>query len=105
MNGMLIGEGQHGVSWLATLEKSNSGQVEALCGPPTEVYKGNLARLGKDEFLFVELIKRAEPSARHLFEELSEEWMDLDADRQEELKFLLIDDWGRRGYWSAYAEG
>ena len=38
------------------------------------------------------LIKRVEPSARHLFEELSEEWMNLEADRGEELKFLPIDE-------------
>ena len=54
---------------------------------------------------FVELIKRVEPSARHLFEELFEEWMDLDADRREELKFLLIDDRRQQGFLVAYAEG
>ena len=49
-----VGEGQHGASSLTTLEKSDIGQVKALCGPPTEVYKCNLAGFAKDESPFVD---------------------------------------------------
>ena len=41
VDGMLVGEGQRGVSSLATLK--------ALCGPLAEVYKGSLVGFGKDK--------------------------------------------------------
>ena len=50
-------------------------------------------------------MKKIEPSARHLFKELSKKWMDLDVIKREKLKFLLIKDRGQQGFLIAYAEG
>ena len=48
--------------------------------------------LGEDKPLFQELFKKVEPSARHLFVELTREWMTLDLGRKEEFRLLLLDE-------------
>ena len=64
-----------------------------------------LLDLGCIECLFGELLKGVEPSSKPLLRELKKEWRTLDADRREEFRSLLIDEWDRRGFLVKSAMG